>query len=309
MFLGRFRSARDQISEQIKGSRYEVFIEGQISEFLQKLESAHSTLRQIYRQFSVDLLRHELTHAMFHNWRLQGIILSKLPTIDPEIVKKKRDYLASDDVEKKRALLEGIVGRRKDAELPEMQATNSWYVEGLAGYMEPSPLGGINQGRLAELQEARSRARILPLEFLDTFRLGSFGGMALESALYAYAQSWALCHFFMHRYPEGFLAYLERVAREQPQAGEDTLTWLTQAVGTDHKHLDQEFLAYVDQFPPEDPAWLKEWQVLIEGTVVTCPWHGAQFDLATGKVMSPPAAESVKSYPVHVQGDEIKVEV
>ena len=46
-----------------------------------------------------------------------------------------------------------------------------------------------------------------------------------------------------------------------------------------------------------------------QGTTVTCPWHGAQFDVTTGKVLAPPADEAVKSYPVRVEGDEIQVEV
>lgn len=47
----------------------------------------------------------------------------------------------------------------------------------------------------------------------------------------------------------------------------------------------------------------------VEGTVVTCPWHGAQFDVTSGKVLSPPAAEDIKSYQVQVQGDDVKVEI
>ena len=47
----------------------------------------------------------------------------------------------------------------------------------------------------------------------------------------------------------------------------------------------------------------------MDGTTVTCPWHGAQFDVTSGKVLSPPAAESVKNYKVSVQGDEIKLEI
>lgn len=47
----------------------------------------------------------------------------------------------------------------------------------------------------------------------------------------------------------------------------------------------------------------------IEGTAVTCPWHGAQFDLASGTVLAPPAATGVKSYQVRVEGNEIKLEV
>ena len=47
----------------------------------------------------------------------------------------------------------------------------------------------------------------------------------------------------------------------------------------------------------------------VEGTTVTCPWHGAQFDVTSGKVLAPPAAEGVKGYKVLVQGEEIKLEV
>ncbi len=47
----------------------------------------------------------------------------------------------------------------------------------------------------------------------------------------------------------------------------------------------------------------------VEGTKVTCPWHGAQFELTSGQVLTPPAAVGVKSYKVHVQGEEIKLEI
>jgi nitrite reductase (NADH) small subunit len=46
-----------------------------------------------------------------------------------------------------------------------------------------------------------------------------------------------------------------------------------------------------------------------EEHVVTCPWHGAQFDVQTGEVLGPPAKRSVTSYKVHVEGDSIKVEI
>jgi nitrite reductase/ring-hydroxylating ferredoxin subunit len=52
---------------------------------------------------------------------------------------------------------------------------------------------------------------------------------------------------------------------------------------------------------------------LHEGTcangVVTCPWHGARFDLATGNVLSPPARSGVKAYPVQIVGDEVQIDV
>ena len=47
----------------------------------------------------------------------------------------------------------------------------------------------------------------------------------------------------------------------------------------------------------------------LEGTEVTCPWHGARFDVRTGAVLGPPAAIGVKSYPVKVTGKDILVEV
>ncbi len=45
----------------------------------------------------------------------------------------------------------------------------------------------------------------------------------------------------------------------------------------------------------------------VEGTVVTCPWHGATFDVTTGNVLGPPAAEGVAHYNVQVGGNDIKV--
>ena len=47
----------------------------------------------------------------------------------------------------------------------------------------------------------------------------------------------------------------------------------------------------------------------LAGGVVTCPLHGAQFDVKTGSVLGPPAPVGVKSFPVRVTGDEVEVEV
>ena len=47
----------------------------------------------------------------------------------------------------------------------------------------------------------------------------------------------------------------------------------------------------------------------LDGSVVTCPWHGAQFDVTTGQVIAPPAPQSVPVYKVVVEGNLIKVEV
>jgi nitrite reductase/ring-hydroxylating ferredoxin subunit len=47
----------------------------------------------------------------------------------------------------------------------------------------------------------------------------------------------------------------------------------------------------------------------IEGDQVECPLHGACFDIRTGKVKSAPASVDLKTYPVKVEGDRIKVGV
>ena len=47
----------------------------------------------------------------------------------------------------------------------------------------------------------------------------------------------------------------------------------------------------------------------VSSTSVTCPWHGAQFDLKTGDVLRAPAVQGVGSYPVQVEGDDIKIEI
>jgi 3-phenylpropionate/trans-cinnamate dioxygenase ferredoxin component len=63
----------------------------------------------------------------------------------------------------------------------------------------------------------------------------------------------------------------------------------------------------IDDTCPHAGASLAEGSV--EGTVVTCPWHEAGFDLTCGKVLGPPAVEDVGSYPVTVAGDSVEVEV
>ncbi len=47
----------------------------------------------------------------------------------------------------------------------------------------------------------------------------------------------------------------------------------------------------------------------LEGSTVTCPWHGATFDVCTGKNLTPPAPEEVTSYSVRVAGDDVEIEI
>lgn len=45
----------------------------------------------------------------------------------------------------------------------------------------------------------------------------------------------------------------------------------------------------------------------LDGSVVTCGCHGAQFDVTNGKALSLPAPVDVLSYPVKVEGDDILI--
>ncbi|HUL16266.1 MAG TPA: Rieske 2Fe-2S domain-containing protein [Terriglobales bacterium] len=45
----------------------------------------------------------------------------------------------------------------------------------------------------------------------------------------------------------------------------------------------------------------------LEGTIVTCPWHGWQYDVTTGKVAQN-AAVGVPCYATEVRGDEVFVD-
>ena len=47
----------------------------------------------------------------------------------------------------------------------------------------------------------------------------------------------------------------------------------------------------------------------ISGHEVTCPWHGARFDVRTGEVAGPPAQKGVARYGVRVTGTDVEVEV
>ncbi len=47
----------------------------------------------------------------------------------------------------------------------------------------------------------------------------------------------------------------------------------------------------------------------LEGTVVTCPWHGATFDLSTGNHLGPPAPAGVTRREVKIEGGDVMVKV
>ncbi len=47
----------------------------------------------------------------------------------------------------------------------------------------------------------------------------------------------------------------------------------------------------------------------LEGNVITCPWHAAQFDVTTGEALTPPAPSNVASYRVRVGSGDISIDL
>jgi 3-phenylpropionate/trans-cinnamate dioxygenase ferredoxin subunit len=47
----------------------------------------------------------------------------------------------------------------------------------------------------------------------------------------------------------------------------------------------------------------------LDGRAIECPRHGARFDVATGQVLCLPAATPIRSYPVQVEGNDVKVSI
>lgn len=50
------------------------------------------------------------------------------------------------------------------------------------------------------------------------------------------------------------------------------------------------------------------WEGDLDGTKLTCPWHGLEFDLATGECVDDPCLK-VNRYAVKVDGDDLLVEI
>ena len=46
----------------------------------------------------------------------------------------------------------------------------------------------------------------------------------------------------------------------------------------------------------------------LEGTIVTCPCHGSQFDVTSGAVIRGPAHQPVRSRSVQTEGDDLLIE-
>ena len=55
-----------------------------------------------------------------------------------------------------------------------------------------------------------------------------------------------------------------------------------------------------------DTGWQFDW--VRQGEIVTCPWHGIEFDIATGRSL-PSSRLRVRTYPVTIQDGQVTVTV
>ncbi|HEX6938645.1 MAG TPA: non-heme iron oxygenase ferredoxin subunit [Longimicrobiales bacterium] len=71
-------------------------------------------------------------------------------------------------------------------------------------------------------------------------------------------------------------------------------------------NVDGEIYAFQDNCTHRDfPLSAGE----LEGCVVECAWHGAKFDVRTGRALALPAIKPVRTYDVKIEGGDILVAV
>lgn len=71
-------------------------------------------------------------------------------------------------------------------------------------------------------------------------------------------------------------------------------------------NVDGEYFA-IDNMCTHEEASLAEGEV--SGHEVSCPLHGAKFDIRTGEVLGPPAYDDVARFDVRVLGNDIEIDV
>lgn len=246
----------DEIVENIDSyydDRYNIFIEGEAKAVKDKYWEAYSYYKNLFREATLSTLRHEFTHQIFYNWGLQNIVLSEARKDRDKLITKKKEFLETEDYNKKAEIVKSIISMRGKGEALDMKAANSWLAEGMATYCEVSPIGSRNDQWLFLYQKAAREKRVNPIEALTVYKMGSFPGVYPESMLYMYAQSWAYVHFLMDRYPKEFMEYQRRMAKKAAEGQED-INWLLECVGKDLRTLDAEFAEYMNRFEElEDP--------------------------------------------------------
>lgn len=126
-----------------------------------------------------------------------------------------------------------------------------WFSEGIALYFETPDVnsskgwrtvGAINRPRLLQFRDYLRRR---PDDSLVTLIRDDQRFRDTKEGIDAYAETWALTYFLLRRYPERYVAYLERLSAKKPLFWDDAETRLSefrQAFGEDLEALDAELV-------------------------------------------------------------------
>jgi hypothetical protein len=129
-----------------------------------------------------------------------------------------------------------------------------WVSEGIAIYFETPDLqsskgwSGIGKVHRSRLTDFRRSLAARPKDSLSTLFADDKRFRQTQSAPIAYAESWALIHFLLKRYPRQLQDYLRLLSEKKPlffDSPEVRLQEFRRCFGKDPSELDSEFLRYV----------------------------------------------------------------
>ena len=232
---------------------HHIAIDGQAREIRNKYAEAYAFYKNELWSTTTTVLRHEMTHSIFHSWGIQNIPFGESTVDRKEVFRKKKDFMSSDDTGDRSRIIDDLI-KMNETEMDEVEygASQSWLGEGLATYCEPAPMGSVNAERLYDYQEMVREGASNPIEFLTAFKEGSFRGVKGKSAFYAYAESWALTDFLMKRHHDVFVSYIEKISFRAPDAEGDDLDLLLRMLGMGLESLEKEFKDYMSTYDTID---------------------------------------------------------
>jgi hypothetical protein len=265
VIIGKGCGAFDQIVEAVKkqvDERYHIFLEGQAKEISDKYWTIYSYYKNEMEEQTLSTIRHEFAHEVFHSWGLQNIVMSK-PNIDEKrLAEYRKKILEATTWQEKEKLLNDIMRlkRTEDTDYSDIideGTAQSWLNEGIATYCGTDPVGGLDEDWLFTFQEAARKKELNPIEFLTSFKIGSFPGLSHKGMLTSYAESWALANFLMAKYPERFMEYQLSIIKKTPGGDQDEMELLLKTLGKDLPTLEKELTDYMKTYKPAEDPYIK----------------------------------------------------
>jgi hypothetical protein len=131
-----------------------------------------------------------------------------------------------------------------------------WFSEGLAMYCESADpkrpmgwagIGVVNVGRLVQFRDFMQQRR--PVKSIRSLIEENKRLVTTDQAKDAYAESWALTYFLIHKHPKEYIAYLKDLSRKQPleiDGKEKRVAEFEKRFGPIDK-LETEFVTYMER--------------------------------------------------------------